>query len=184
MTISRSASASPTLHPRRTGVSEESPNNFSAESSAIASTISSPLLSTNSAGHPITNGHSSRSPQSLSAAVSGSTTPTHTVSVPTPSATPNQATGASGSANSNKTRSNSTPSTSSGPVPKVDTLANPTPTKPKKQMFYPSSSTSLMPDTTLMYQQINPRLALLALFPTTVWETKRGLVEYNVVFLR
>jgi Ras-related GTP-binding protein C/D len=31
---------------------------------------------------------------------------------------------------------------------------------------------------------ITPHLALLALLPTAVYEGRRGLVEYNVVFLR
>ncbi|KAH8100951.1 Gtr1/RagA G protein Gtr2 [Cristinia sonorae] len=57
-----------------------------------------------------------------------------------------------------------------------------------KQLFYPSASTSLLPSSstarTLTYYLITPRLALLALLPTSVFEERRGLVEYNVVFLR
>jgi len=57
-----------------------------------------------------------------------------------------------------------------------------------KNLFYPSASTSLSPSSnnarTLAYYLITPRLALLALLPTSVFEEKRGLVEYNVVFLR
>lgn len=41
-----------------------------------------------------------------------------------------------------------------------------------------------MPNTTLVYHQITDRFALVALISTAVWETKRGLVEYNVVFFR
>ncbi|KAJ3518538.1 hypothetical protein NM688_g9424 [Phlebia brevispora] len=66
-----------------------------------------------------------------------------------------------------------------------------TPTKPKlkKGLFYPSASASLSPTstgagTTLTYRLITPQLALLALLPTTVFDTRRGLVEYNVVFFR
>lgn len=35
-----------------------------------------------------------------------------------------------------------------------------------------------------MYHLITPTLALLALVPTAVYESRRGLVEYNVVFFR
>jgi len=35
-----------------------------------------------------------------------------------------------------------------------------------------------------MYHLITPHLALLAILPTAVWESRRGLVEYNVVFFR
>ena len=57
-----------------------------------------------------------------------------------------------------------------------------------KNLFYPSAATSLLPQSsgarTLTYYLITPGLALLALLPTSVYEEKRGLVEYNVVFLR
>jgi Ras-related GTP-binding protein C/D len=54
-------------------------------------------------------------------------------------------------------------------------------------LFYPSAATSLYPSTpgtTLTYHLITPNLALLALIPTAVFETRRGLLEYNVVFFR
>jgi Ras-related GTP-binding protein C/D len=38
--------------------------------------------------------------------------------------------------------------------------------------------------TTLTYHLITKSLALLALIPTGVYEERRGLVEYNVVFFR
>jgi len=56
-----------------------------------------------------------------------------------------------------------------------------------RELFYPSAATSLLPSTpgtTLTYHAITANLALLALVPTIVWESKRGLVEYNVVFFR
>lgn len=56
--------------------------------------------------------------------------------------------------------------------------------RPKKELFYPSSSTSLSAYYTLVYHVVTPRLALLAMLPTTVWEGKRGLVEYNIVYFR
>ncbi|KAF7797201.1 hypothetical protein EIP86_008393 [Pleurotus ostreatoroseus] len=61
--------------------------------------------------------------------------------------------------------------------------------KKPKSLFYPSASTSLSPTstgagTTLTYHLITPQLALLALLPTAVFDSKRGLVEYNVVFFR
>jgi Ras-related GTP-binding protein C/D len=58
---------------------------------------------------------------------------------------------------------------------------------PPKPLTYPSASTALSPSTagtTLTYHLITPHLALLALLPTAVYEGRRGLVEYNVVFLR
>ena len=54
-------------------------------------------------------------------------------------------------------------------------------------MFYPSAATSLhpaTPATTLTYHKITSSLALLALLPTSVYEGRRGLLEYNVVFFR
>ncbi|KAF8638312.1 hypothetical protein AX17_002332 [Amanita inopinata Kibby_2008] len=59
--------------------------------------------------------------------------------------------------------------------------------KPPKDLFYPSAATSLHPSTpgtTLTYHLITSQLALLALLPTSVYESRRGLVEYNVVFFR
>ncbi|KZT73074.1 hypothetical protein DAEQUDRAFT_722183 [Daedalea quercina L-15889] len=60
-----------------------------------------------------------------------------------------------------------------------------------KALFYPSASATLAPSTvgvptgtTLTYHVVTKRLALLALLPTAVWEQRRGLVEYNVVFFR
>jgi Ras-related GTP-binding protein C/D len=65
-------------------------------------------------------------------------------------------------------------------------------TKPARHtdFFYPSSSTTLNTpsssgaSTTLSYHLITKHLALLALLPSTVYEERRGLVEYNVVFFR
>ncbi|KAA1467737.1 Gtr1/RagA G protein Gtr2 [Dentipellis sp. KUC8613] len=56
-----------------------------------------------------------------------------------------------------------------------------------KPLFYPSAAMSLAPPsmgTTLTYHLITPQLALLSVLPTLVYESKRGLVEYNVVFFR
>ena len=58
-----------------------------------------------------------------------------------------------------------------------------------KNLFYPSASASLSPNasgagTTVTYPPVTPRLALLAVLPTAIFETRRGLVEYNVVFFR
>ncbi|KAJ8585896.1 hypothetical protein M405DRAFT_935728 [Rhizopogon salebrosus TDB-379] len=56
-----------------------------------------------------------------------------------------------------------------------------------KPLFFPSAATSLSPShpgTTLTYHLVTPHLALLALLPTTVYELRRGLVEYNVVWFR
>ncbi|KAG6900597.1 hypothetical protein C0993_007820 [Termitomyces sp. T159_Od127] len=59
--------------------------------------------------------------------------------------------------------------------------------RPPRDIFYPSASTSLRTPTlgtTLTYHLITPQLALLALLPTNIYEGRRGLVEFNVVFLR
>ena len=56
--------------------------------------------------------------------------------------------------------------------------------KRPKDIFYPSAATSLHPSTTLTYHLITSRLALLAILPTNVYESRRGLVEYNAVFFR
>ncbi|KAG1811698.1 hypothetical protein EV424DRAFT_119012 [Suillus variegatus] len=47
-----------------------------------------------------------------------------------------------------------------------------------------TSSTSPVPGTTLMYHLVMPHLALLALLPTTAYDMRRGLVEWNVVWFR
>ncbi|KAJ7126779.1 Gtr1/RagA G protein Gtr2 [Mycena epipterygia] len=63
---------------------------------------------------------------------------------------------------------------------------NPSPAETKDR-FYPSAAASLHPSapgTTLTYHLITPHLALLALVPTGVYEGRRGLLEYNVVFFR
>ncbi|KAG6845477.1 hypothetical protein H0H87_008837 [Tephrocybe sp. NHM501043] len=60
-------------------------------------------------------------------------------------------------------------------------------TRVSRDRFYPSASTSLHPSTpgtTLTYHLITPQLALLALLPTSVYEGRRGLIEFNVVFFR
>jgi len=59
--------------------------------------------------------------------------------------------------------------------------------KSTKQLSYASAATSLSPGhsgTSLTFHVITPQLALLALLPTSVYEMRRGLVEYNVVFFR
>lgn len=59
--------------------------------------------------------------------------------------------------------------------------------KSQKEMLYPSAAASLhpaTPGTTLTYHEITSSLALLALVPTPVYEGRRGLLEYNVVFFR
>lgn len=56
-----------------------------------------------------------------------------------------------------------------------------------KELFYPSAAALLHPSTpgtTLTYHCITEHLALLAIMPTPVFESRRGLVEYNVVFFR
>ncbi|CAE6415344.1 unnamed protein product [Rhizoctonia solani] len=47
-----------------------------------------------------------------------------------------------------------------------------------------SSFAQLLPETTLAYWQITGSLALVSLVRSDVFETKRGLIEYNVAFFR
>lgn len=59
--------------------------------------------------------------------------------------------------------------------------------KQPKELFYPSAATTLhpvTPGTTLTYHLITRHLALLAVLPTSVYESRRGLLEYNIVFFR
>lgn len=59
--------------------------------------------------------------------------------------------------------------------------------KHPKELFYPSAATTLhpvTPGTTLTYHLITRHLALLAVLPTSVYESRRGLLEYNIVFFR
>ena len=69
-------------------------------------------------------------------------------------------------------------------VPPTDTTD---PFRPStKAPFYPSASTSLSPSqpVTLIYHLVTPHLALVASLPTPVFEMRRGLVEWNVVWFR
>ncbi|KIY69114.1 Gtr1/RagA G protein Gtr2 [Cylindrobasidium torrendii FP15055 ss-10] len=57
----------------------------------------------------------------------------------------------------------------------------------RKELFYPSGAALLhssAPGTTLTYHLITEHLALLAVIPTAVFESRRGLIEYNVVHFR
>ncbi|KAK7050855.1 GTP-binding protein gtr2 [Paramarasmius palmivorus] len=68
-----------------------------------------------------------------------------------------------------------------------DGATNSSERKPSKQLFYPCAATSLhssTPGTTLTCHAITDELVLIALLPTTVFESRRGLIEYNVVFFR
>ncbi|KZT40027.1 hypothetical protein SISSUDRAFT_983945 [Sistotremastrum suecicum HHB10207 ss-3] len=47
-----------------------------------------------------------------------------------------------------------------------------------------SSSTRLKPDSTLTYWQVTPNMAVVTLLRTELFQTRRGLIEYNLVFLR
>jgi Ras-related GTP-binding protein C/D len=81
-----------------------------------------------------------------------------------------------------------------GPLYKSNTPANLPPqtdTSDPSQLstkapFYPSASTSLSPSqpATLTYHLVTPHLALVASLPTPVFEMRRGLVEWNVVWFR
>ncbi|KAI6024829.1 Gtr1/RagA G protein conserved region-domain-containing protein [Pisolithus microcarpus] len=74
----------------------------------------------------------------------------------------------------------------SSSTPTISSSSSP-PSSPPKPIVFPSAAASLTPSqpgTTLTYHLITPHLALLALLPTTVYEMRRGLVEWNVVWFR
>ncbi|TFK49568.1 Gtr1/RagA G protein Gtr2 [Heliocybe sulcata] len=77
---------------------------------------------------------------------------------------------------------------SRGSQPKAPSVPLPPPeVRQSKELFYPSASTSLSATssgTTLTYHLVTPALALLSVVPTAIYETRRGLLEYNVVYLR
>jgi Ras-related GTP-binding protein C/D len=52
------------------------------------------------------------------------------------------------------------------------------------RLFYPSAAVTLAQGATLTYHLITPQLALLAMLHPGVFEERRGLLEYNVVFFR
>ncbi|KAJ7067169.1 Gtr1/RagA G protein Gtr2 [Mycena amicta] len=83
-----------------------------------------------------------------------------------------------------RTSSETTPSASIPPSPSKPTSQPPA---SPEHRFYPSAAASLHPSapgTTLTYHLVTPHLALVALVPTAVYEGRRGLLEYNVVFVR
>jgi len=81
-------------------------------------------------------------------------------------------------------KSDTPPSTATSPAlhPPAD-VSDPLSTKAP---FYPSASTSLSPSqpVTLTFHLVTPHLALVASLPTPVFEMRRGLVEWNVVWFR
>ncbi|KAG2743771.1 hypothetical protein P692DRAFT_201841685 [Suillus brevipes Sb2] len=85
------------------------------------------------------------------------------------------------------TATTSTPTSGITPVGTPPLTSSTSPVPFSKPHFYPSAATSLSPSrpgTTLTYHLVTPHLALLALLPTTVYELRRGLVEWNVVWFR
>ncbi|RSH90467.1 hypothetical protein EHS25_001072 [Saitozyma podzolica] len=47
-----------------------------------------------------------------------------------------------------------------------------------------TQSTRLMPNTTISLWQFTPYIALVVLLRTDTWQTRRGMIEYNLTFLR
>ncbi|KAG2140020.1 Gtr1/RagA G protein conserved region-domain-containing protein [Suillus cothurnatus] len=85
------------------------------------------------------------------------------------------------------TATTSTPTSGTSPTGTPPLTSPSSPVPPSKPHFYPSAATSLSPSrpgTTLTYHLVTPHLALLALLPTTVYDMRRGLVEWNVVWFR
>lgn len=56
--------------------------------------------------------------------------------------------------------------------------------KQDSRLFYPSAAVTLAQGATLTYHLITSQLALLAMLHPSVFEERRGLLEYNVVFFR
>ncbi|KDR78844.1 hypothetical protein GALMADRAFT_244470 [Galerina marginata CBS 339.88] len=160
--------------PTATSNSSLSPRATSASSSAAHSPARPPNP------RPTTNG-SSRLLSPISSAPSTPPvprTPTNGVH----SASPPSSVSASSLANQASPTLTSSPSATPAPGSRV---------LKSKELFYPSASTTLSASssssggtTTLTYHLITKHLALLALIPTNVYEERRGLVEYNVVFFR
>ncbi|CAL1716929.1 unnamed protein product [Somion occarium] len=138
------------------------------------------------------------SPPELTPTSSGVTSPTTPHSVPTSASETPRVPSSSLQHTSPSSSSQQGPSTPLSPTQSTPSVSSPissssasstTPRRKSKISFYPCASTSLSPSasgagTTLTYHLINPKLALLALLPTSVYESRRGLVEYNVVFFR
>ncbi|KAL5526553.1 GTR2 [Sanghuangporus sanghuang] len=163
----KSAFASPTLHPRRrvlTSPASQSPSSAPSDASLPASPQSA-------------KSRTEQGTRSSSGGTSRVTTPTHTDAASAEDASASLP----GSSNS---RSHS--STAAKVLDSEETAVSGSrkSTNRVKAVFHPSSSASLTPYTTLVFHAVTPRLALVALLPTTVWESKRGLVEYNIVFFR
>ncbi|OCB84662.1 hypothetical protein A7U60_g8182 [Sanghuangporus baumii] len=163
----KSAFASPTLHLRRrvlTSPASQSPSSAPSDASLPASPQSA-------------KSRTEQGTRSSSGGTSRVTTPTHTDAASAEDASASLP----GSSNS---RSHS--STTAKVLDSEETAVSGSrkSTNRVKAVFHPSSSASLTPYTTLVFHAVTPRLALVALLPTTVWESKRGLVEYNIVFFR
>ncbi|THH08593.1 hypothetical protein EW145_g2599 [Phellinidium pouzarii] len=156
----KSAIASPLNHPRRV----EHPDPPTSPTSQPSYLAEAPVKSL-----------TTQSPQSLSAEVSRSPTPTYTGAS---NLGPSQASSSNGSDIRSRSSTNAVSVSANG----TDTTSA-EPSR-RRAMFHPSSAVNLTPFLTLVYHAVTPRLALLALLPTNVWESKRGLVEYNIVYFR
>ncbi|KAL5525742.1 hypothetical protein ACEPAG_7079 [Sanghuangporus baumii] len=164
----RSAIVSPTLHPRRREVLT------SPASQSSSSTLSDAPLP---ASPKSAKSRTEQGTRPCSGGTSRVLTPTHTGAA----STEDSSASLPGSSNP---RSHS--STTANILDSEETAAagGRESTDRVKAVFHPSSSASLTPYTTLVFHAVTSRLALVALLPTTVWESKRGLVEYNIVFFR
>ncbi|KJA14372.1 hypothetical protein HYPSUDRAFT_49256 [Hypholoma sublateritium FD-334 SS-4] len=167
MPLYKSALSSPDRHRQLTGASAPTPTLISTESSRTAS------LSSSSGKHSAspTPEHSQRSTLARNASTGFLHTAPPPVSTIYPSAQHDR-----------------------GPTPPLTPPQTPPPhtLKAPPPRFYPYATTTMsLPSqagtrgtTTITYHAITKNLALMALVPTTVFEERRGLVEYNVVALR
>ncbi|PAV16150.1 gtr1 g gtr2 [Pyrrhoderma noxium] len=183
----KSAIASPTSHPRRVETDVD-------ESILVVSPNGSQPTSPRSS-----KAQNAQSP-SISAVASRSSTPNHTLGPSSGSHAQSRAQSpGQGSSSSTPIHARSRSSTNARPLDaEVAALNSSTSgshegsngngsnghTRPRRTVFHPTATASLSPHYTLIFQSITPRLALLALVTTDIWKTKRGLVEYNIVYFR
>ena len=183
----RSAIASPTSHPRRVETDVD-------ESILVVSPNGSQPTSPRSS-----KAQNAQSP-SISAVASRSSTPNHTLGPSSGSHAQSRAQSpGQGSSSSTPIHARSRSSTNARPLDAEVAALNTSTSgshegsngngsnghmRPRRTVFHPTATASLSPHYTLIFQSITPRLALLALVTTDIWKTKRGLVEYNIVYFR
>ncbi|KAJ3769651.1 Gtr1/RagA G protein Gtr2 [Lentinula raphanica] len=134
-----------------------------------------------------------RSSSSMDVGTSTPPVPGSTLSLTSPSPSSISPTPSSAAtAKTTKSKTNA-PTTESIPPPLNSAQSQKVRIQTPQDLFYPCGATSLQPSSATIsgtnsmstfttYK--NPTLVLLVLLPTAVWETRRGLVELNVIAVR